>query len=240
MTRVYALTTVLSCSAFTAATLWFAAPEAGAAPPAAAAKARPPAATAVAAATATATATPTARAASAATPSPELAREIALGKHLVLTSGCHDCHTPFKVGPNGPEPDMARQLSGHPEAMKLPPPPAPSGPWLVSVAATNTAWAGPWGVSFTANLTSDKETGIGSWSKKNFIETIRTGRHLGRGRALLPPMPVPVYNNFSDEELGSIYSYLQTVPAIKNRVPAPLPPPPAPAAAKPAKHPPKG
>lgn len=153
--------------------------------------------------------------------------EIARGKHLVLTSGCHDCHTPFKVGPHGAEPDMSRQLSGHPESLKMPPAPQPSGPWLVSVAATNTAWSGPWGVSFTANLTPDEETGLGSWTKENFIQTIRTGRHLGRGRPILPPMPVPVYQNFSDEELGAIFSYLQTLPAIQNRVPTPLPPAPA-------------
>jgi mono/diheme cytochrome c family protein len=152
------------------------------------------------------------------------ADEIARGKHLVLTSGCHDCHTPFKVGPNGAEPDMSRKLSGHPESLKMPPSPQPSGPWLVAVSATNTAWSGPWGVSFTANLTSDEETGIGSWTKDDFIQTIRTGRHLGRGRPILPPMPVPVYRNFSDEELGAIFSYLKTVPAIKNRVPMPLPP----------------
>ncbi len=156
--------------------------------------------------------------------------EIARGKHLVLTSGCHDCHTPFKEGPNGAEPDMSRQLSGHPESLKMPPAPAPSGPWLVSVAATNTAWSGPWGVSFTANLTPDEETGLGGWTKENFVRTIRTGRHLGRGRAILPPMPVPVYQNFSDDELGAIFSYLQTLPAIKNRVPAPVAPPPAPKA----------
>ncbi|HET9932632.1 MAG TPA: hypothetical protein VFQ35_18140 [Polyangiaceae bacterium] len=165
-------------------------------------------------------------------------RAVALGEHLVLTAGCHDCHTPLKVGDHGPEPDMSRQLSGHPESIKLPRSPAPSGPWIVSVSATNTAWSGPWGVSFTANLTSDKDTGLGSWSKDMFIQTIRTGRHMGRGRPLLPPMPVPVYNNFSDEELGAIFAYLQTVPAIKNRVPDPLPPPAAakPVTAKPSSH----
>lgn len=158
-------------------------------------------------------------------------KAVALGEHLVLTAGCHDCHTPLKMGDHGPEPDMSRQLSGHPESMKLPRSPSPSGPWTVSVSATNTAWSGPWGVSFTANITSDKETGLGGWTKDMFIQTIRTGRHMGRGRPVLPPMPVPVYNNFSDEELGAIFAYLQTVPAIKNRVPDPLPPP---AAAKPA------
>ena len=58
--------------------------------------------------------------------------------------------------------------------------------------ATNTAFAGPWGMSFTANLTPDRETGLGKWTARNFIETIRTGRHLGRGREVLPPMPIMV------------------------------------------------
>lgn len=43
---------------------------------------------------------------------------ITRGEHLVLTSGCNDCHTPLKIGKNGPEPDMSRMLSGHPA--KLP------------------------------------------------------------------------------------------------------------------------
>lgn len=149
---------------------------------------------------------------------------IALGEHLVNTAACHDCHTPLKLGPNGPAPDMTRMLSGHPAAMKLPPPPAPSGPWIVAAAATNTAWSGPWGISYTANLTPDMSTGLGSWSRETFIQTIRTGRHMGRGRELLPPMPVPVYRNFSDDELGAIFAYLQTIPALENKVPEPTPP----------------
>ena len=149
---------------------------------------------------------------------------IARGRHLVLTSGCHDCHTPFKLGPNGAEPDMSRQLSGHPEGMLLPPPPPPVGPWIAAVAATNTAWSGPWGISFTANLTPDDETGLGQWTADTFVQTIRSGRHMGRGRALLPPMPVPVYQNFSDDELRAIFAYLQTSPALKNKVPEPAAP----------------
>jgi hypothetical protein len=155
------------------------------------------------------------------------AEEVALGLHLVSTSGCHDCHTPMKMGENGPEPDMSRMLSGHPDSMKLPPAPPPSGPWIVSIAATNTAYAGPWGTSFTANLTPDNATGLGSWNRDTFIQTIRSGRHMGRGRELLPPMPVPVYRNFSDDELGAIFAYLHTIPAIENHVPPPLPPAPA-------------
>jgi hypothetical protein len=147
---------------------------------------------------------------------------VARGEHLVTTSGCHDCHTPLKMGANGPEPDMSRMLSGHPDAMKLPPVPKPEGPWLVAVSASNTAWSGPWGVSYTANLTPDKETGLGAWDKDTFVRAIKTGRHMGAGRPILPPMPIPAYKNFTEEELGAMFTYLQTIPAIKNRVPDPV------------------
>jgi hypothetical protein len=150
----------------------------------------------------------------------------ARGKYLVMTSGCMDCHTPFKMGANGPEWDMSRMLSGHPENVTMSAPPVlPQGPWLVISSATNTAHAGPWGVSFTANLTPDPDTGLGQWTEKDFIATIRTGRHLGRGREVLPPMPIPVYNNFSDEDLGAVFAYLGTIPPVKNRVPEPWAPP---------------
>ncbi|HSB99519.1 MAG TPA: c-type cytochrome [Burkholderiaceae bacterium] len=177
-------------------------------------------AAAAALATAVLSAVPTAQASDA-----PAADKVARGKYLVSTSGCHDCHTPFKLGANGPEPDMTRALSGHPQSLVMPPAPQlPAGPWLVTMAATNTAFAGPWGVSFTANLTPDAETGLGQWSLKNFMDTIRTGRHMGRGRPVLPPMPIPVYNNFTDDDLEAVYSYLRTIAPISNRVPEPLPP----------------
>ena len=155
----------------------------------------------------------------------------AFGKRLTIIGGCNDCHTPLKMGANGPEPDMARELSGHPAQMQLPPAPPPSGPWMVSVAATNTAWSGPWGTSYTANLSPDNETGTGTWTKQNFIDTIRNGRHLGAGRPLLPPMPAAGIAHFTDDELGAIYDYLRTLKPISNKVPAPLPPAAATAAA---------
>jgi mono/diheme cytochrome c family protein len=146
------------------------------------------------------------------------------GEHLVKSMACSDCHTPLEMGPRGPELDESRSLSGHPASMELPPPPAPQGPWLVSVAATNTAWAGPWGVSFTANLTPDEETGLGRWTEQDFVQTFRSGRHMGRGRQLLPPMPVAPFANLSDDDLRAMYAYLRTIPAVKNRVPDPRPP----------------
>ena len=151
--------------------------------------------------------------------------KVARGKYLVNTSGCHDCHTPWVMGPNGPGPDMTRALSGQPANEQPPAPPVlPEGPWVTLTSASNTAFAGPWGVSFTANLTPDKETGLGKWSERNFIDTIRTGRRLGRGREILPPMPIGVYSQMTDNDLASIFAYLQTLPPISNKVPEPLPP----------------
>lgn len=148
------------------------------------------------------------------------------GEYLVLTSGCHDCHTPLKPGPNGPEPDLSRMLSGHPEDLKMPPPPRPVGPWIVAGAGTLSAWAGPWGVSYAANLTPDPETGLGRWTEATFIQALRTGRHLGRGRPILPPMPWMYVGKMVDEDLRALFAYLQTVPPIRNRVPDPQPPAP--------------
>jgi hypothetical protein len=148
------------------------------------------------------------------------------GRYLVTTSGCHDCHTPLKMGDNGPEPDMSRMLSGHPESFVITAPPAdPGQAWMMVAANTMTAFSGPWGMSFTANLTPDDETGLGRWTLQNFKDTIRTGRHMGRGRPVLPPMPIPMYKNFNDADFEAIYAFLRSIPPVKNRVPEPLPPP---------------
>jgi mono/diheme cytochrome c family protein len=151
---------------------------------------------------------------------------IARGEYLVWFGGCNDCHTPWKMGPKGPEQDFSRRLSGHPAELVMPPAPAlPPGPWALTAAGTMTAWAGPWGVSYTANLTPDKETGLGDWTEEMFIATMRTGRHQGKGRPLLPPMPYFNLKGLSDEDIKSVFAYLQSLPPMKNRVPAPIDPP---------------
>ncbi|HSW17031.1 MAG TPA: c-type cytochrome [Ramlibacter sp.] len=147
------------------------------------------------------------------------------GRYLLGTSGCMDCHTPMKMGANGPEWDFARLLSGHPEGLAMPPvPKLPEGSGLMIASATNTAWAGPWGVSFTANLTPDMDTGLGRWSERDFMLAIRSGKHEGRGRDILPPMPIPVYKNFTDDDLKAIFAFLRTIPPVRNRVPEPWAP----------------
>lgn len=141
------------------------------------------------------------------------------GAYLVKLGGCNDCHTPLKSGPKGAEPDMDRMLSGHPQDLKMPPPPAlPPGPWATVASATNTAFAGPWGVSYASNLTPDS-TGLGGWSEKTFVETMRTGKHRGSAREILPPMPWQNLARLTDDDLRSVHRYLTSIPAIANRVP---------------------
>jgi cytochrome c553 len=156
--------------------------------------------------------------------------QVERGKHLVAVSDCNVCHTPKKMGPNGPEPDASRLLSGHPADLALPPAPPASGPWMVAVDASFTSWSGPWGTSFPANLTPDEETGLGAWDETMFIKAIRSGKHMGGGRDILPPMPWQAYSNYSDDDLKAIFAYLKSIPPVKNHVPAPLPPPVAPPA----------
>lgn len=152
------------------------------------------------------------------------------GKYMVTVLGCHDCHTPTLAGPGGvPVPDMTRQLSGHPEGL-------PHPTWTAAdlqerhatalVGPMLTAWAGPWGVSFSANLTPDKATGIGEWSEETFVRAIRTGKHQGQpnGRDILPPMPWPFLKEATDEDLRAVWAYLRSIPPVKNQVPFPVPP----------------
>ena len=62
------------------------------------------------------------------------------------------------------------------------------GNWYATEMNT-AAWVGPWGISYSSNLTPDNETGIGGLSEEMFIKTLREGKFMGVGRPLLPPMP---------------------------------------------------
>jgi len=149
------------------------------------------------------------------------------GHHIVIIAGCNDCHTPKKMAATGPEPDMALELSGHPADMP--------------VAAVNreelekngafasndlTAWLGPWGISYAANITSDSTTGIGNWSEEQFMTCLRKGKYMGleNARNLLPPMPWQDFSNMTDDELKAVFAYLKSTKPIDNIVPQAAPP----------------
>lgn len=152
--------------------------------------------------------------------SPE--ERIARGKYIVNTSGCNDCHTPWKMTEKGPEPDLSRLLSGHPEKLRMPKLDLPPGHW--AGAPYMTEFQGPWGKTYAMNLTPDVNTGLGIWTEDMFVRAIREGRHMGQSRPIMPPMPWTVYRNLTDEDLKSVYAYLRSIPAIHNRVPEYEPP----------------
>src|SRR5215510_1018921 len=146
-----------------------------------------------------------------ATPSASASR-VERGKYLVTIAACHDCHTP-KIDAQM-TPDPKRLLSGRPMTTF----PPIQGANEIRASLDLTAWAGPWGNSYAANLTPDKETGIGArYTEASFIKTIRTGQK-PEGEQLAPPMPWPVYKNMTDEDLKSVYAYLTTLSPVKNIV----------------------
>ena len=145
------------------------------------------------------------------------------GKNLVDAVGaCGQCHTPRA----GAEPDMRMYLAGHPAN-------APYPKYNFSLmqqdifmltAPTLAAFSGPFGTTFAANLTPHKETGLGEWTEKMFIDAMRTGHHQGdkNNRRILPPMPKDAYANMSDADLKAMWAYLKTINPVRNEVPAAL------------------
>ncbi len=147
------------------------------------------------------------------------------GEYMVDVLGCADCHTPKKMGPNGPELDRSKYLMGYDSSQELPPVPenVPLGPWVL-FKGDLTAAVGPWGTSFAANLTPH-ETGIGNWSLDQFKRAIREAKFKGleNSRPIMPPMPRH-YAYLTDQDIEAVYSYLQSLEPIDNVVPPYRPP----------------
>lgn len=154
------------------------------------------------------------------------AQKIERGKYIVTIAGCNDCHSPKMMTDKGPVPDPARLLSGHPENMPLEPYDTSTAKGWMLFNMNLTAMHGPWGTSFTANLTPDTATGLGSWTEQQFFTAIRKGWYKGieGGRMLLPPMPWQGFAEMTDEDLRSVFAYLKSLPPVRNAVPAAIPP----------------
>jgi len=156
-------------------------------------------------------------------PEPSQEELIARGKYLVTIGACHDCHSPKIFTPHGFTLDTTRLLSGHPADQKIPAV-VQTQDWVLFNNGL-TAFVGPWGVSYSANLTPD-DTGIRHWKFEQFVTAIRKGKSKGLegNRSLLPPMPWEMYRNMTDEDLKSVFTYLKSLPPINNLVPAPVSP----------------
>lgn len=148
------------------------------------------------------------------------------GEYLVKESNCSYCHTPTIESNGNVIPDITRMFSGHPGDAPLPDIPdveIDSEEWIEFLATLDsTVWAGEWGITFSANITPDRETGIGKWDRTTFIQTMRQGKHRGIGRNIRPPMPWRDYSKLNEDELSSIFEYLMTLKPINNEVPKPI------------------
>lgn len=152
--------------------------------------------------------------------------QVKWGEHLVTIGGCNDCHTPKKMTPMGPVDDSTLLLSGHPENLPAPDVDrkATESKGLV-VTSDFTAWIGPWGITYSANLTPD-DSGTGKWTESQFLYAIKNSisKGLAGSRPLMPPMSMMPVKHMTDDELKAIFAYLRTVKPIKNNSVQPTPP----------------
>jgi len=117
---------------------------------------------------------------------------IAYGAYLAGPLGhCLDCHTPRL--PNG-APDLANRAG-----------------------AGGFHLEGPWGEVVSANITPDKETGIGTWTDAQIKRAITQGNRAD-GSPLSPPMGFGFYKNINEKDLDAIVAYFRSLRPIKNKV----------------------
>jgi hypothetical protein len=128
---------------------------------------------------------------------PEKNDEISYGAYLINAAACKECHTPAERGQIIPE----LAYSGGRE-FKF-----PDGSILRS-----------------SNITPDGKTGIGKWTRENFIQRFKV---MGDSSYILPDvkpgefntlMPWTMYANMKEDDLGAIYAYLHSLKPIGNQV----------------------
>jgi mono/diheme cytochrome c family protein len=75
----------------------------------------------------------------------------------------------------------------------------------------------PFGNLISPNITPDPQTGIGSWTTKQFDDAVRRGR-LPNGKRLYPAMPFPYFARMSAADVRAMRAYLETVKPVHHRV----------------------
>ncbi|MBI4536148.1 MAG: c-type cytochrome, partial [Ignavibacteriae bacterium] len=129
-------------------------------------------------------------------PEPDKSNPVSYGKYLLTIGACADCHTPAEQG--APIPGM--ELAGGFE------------------------FQFPSGVVRSLNITPDEETGIGIWTKEDFIARFKAfeseeSRNVSVDmKDFNTPMPWLMYAGMTEEDLGAIYEYLRTVKPVKHQV----------------------
>jgi len=116
------------------------------------------------------------------------------GEYLATIMDCTGCHTPGAlIG----KPDQARALAGSDVGFAIP----------------------DLGIFYPPNLTSDRETGLGTWTEADIVKAVRTGV-TPSGRTLVPVMPYHSYAKLTDADAQALAAYLKRLKPIRNQVPA--------------------
>jgi len=74
------------------------------------------------------------------------------------------------------------------------------------------------GTVYARNITSDPETGIGTWTDDEVLRAITQGINK-KGDTLFPIMPYANLNHMAKSDLLSIIAYIRTLKPIKNKIP---------------------
>ena len=84
--------------------------------------------------------------------------------------------------------------------------------------AGGVAFKTPFGTVYSMNITPDKATGIGNWTREQFLESLRRGVR-PNGDNLYPVFPYTAFTKVSDEDANALFAYLKSVPAVRAEVP---------------------
>lgn len=82
--------------------------------------------------------------------------------------------------------------------------------------AGGRAFQTEFGTFYSPNITADTETGIGSWTREQFVAALRHGT-APDGSAYFPVFPYPSYRLMTDEDAAAIFAHLMTLPAVSRR-----------------------
>lgn len=83
--------------------------------------------------------------------------------------------------------------------------------------AGGLALASPFGAIVSSNITPDMATGIGAWTREEFVRAVKRGVSKD-GRQLYPAMPYTDYVNMTDADVGAIYEYLMSIDPVSHAV----------------------
>jgi mono/diheme cytochrome c family protein len=84
--------------------------------------------------------------------------------------------------------------------------------------AGGVAFETPFGKLYSANITPDAQTGIGSWTGEQFLLSLRKGVR-PNGDNLYPVFPYTEFTNVTDEDAAALFAFLKSLPAVRFAVP---------------------